>query len=497
MARSDTFIRRFDLWTEDQHRQANAIRERAQSGELKLFRLAWADIHGVSRTKIVTLPAFLGALENGYNTNVATSTLDPSGARVFASFTQGGGMNLEEMTGSPNLTIVPDPATFRVLPWEPQVGWILCDEYFTSGRPFHFAPRQLLRQQLERLRDRNWRSVVGLEVEWYLLKLADGPLRSENVGSPGVRGRAPATHPVEAGYSFHSETNLDILHPVIASLAEALEGLGLPLRSIENEWGPGQLECTFGPDDALAAADNLILFRTATRQICRRLGFLATFMTRPKLQGYCSSGWHLHQSLVEASSGRNLFVPDSESELLSPLGHAYLGGLTHNALSATLFANPTVNGYRRFRLNSLAPDRVAWCSDHRGAMLRVLGGRDNPASRIENRIGEPFANPYLYILSQILGGLDGIDHNRDPGPSDADPYAAARPMLPKSLKEAVQLMRETSLYRETLGPIFVDYYAQLKLTELSRFETFLSTNNIALDSEETTEWEQDEYLDFF
>ena len=107
------------------------------------LRLAWADPHGASRAKAVTLPAFIGALDSGYNINVATTTLDSANARTFASFTRGGGMGLPEMTGSPNLTIVPDPETFRMLPWAPGVGWILCDEYFNSSVPFHFSPRQV------------------------------------------------------------------------------------------------------------------------------------------------------------------------------------------------------------------------------------------------------------------------------------------------------------------------------------------------------------------
>ena len=96
----------------------------------------------------------------------------------------------------------------------------------------------------------------------------------------------------------------------------------MPLRSIENEWGPGQLECTFAARPALEAADHAMLFRTATRQICRRMGYFATFMARPALKGYYSSGWHLHQSLVDGKSGRNLFMPEREGECLSPLGRA-------------------------------------------------------------------------------------------------------------------------------------------------------------------------------
>ncbi len=153
MTQSQGFIEKHGLWTEDQARQAADLKRRVQKDGLRFVRVAWADPHGASRAKAVTVPAFIAALENGYNINVATTTLDSAGARTFASFTRGGGMGLDEMTGSPNLTIVPDPATFRVLPWAPGVGWILCDEYFNSGVPFHFSPRQLLRKQLRRLQD--------------------------------------------------------------------------------------------------------------------------------------------------------------------------------------------------------------------------------------------------------------------------------------------------------------------------------------------------------
>jgi glutamine synthetase len=290
---------------------------------------------------------------------------------------------------------------------------------------------------------------------------------------------------------------MDRIHQPVAALADHLERLGLPLRSIEKEWGPGQLECTFAPTDALEAADNVILFRTATRQIARRLGYLATFMTRPRLPGFYSSGWHLHQSLVDAAGGGNVLMPTGDGQVLSPLGRSYLGGLMHNALPSTLFANPTINGYRRFRANSLAPDRVAWCTDHRGVMLRVLTGLNDPASRIENRIGEPSANPYLYVLSQIVAGLDGIENNRDPGPPDTDPYATKHPMLPKSLNDALLLMANEPLYRESLGGTFVDYYVKLKQAEIGRFEKFALENQVDPSSDDTTVWEQDEYFDFF
>ena len=463
---------------------------RRQVESLDLVRLVWADPHGASRAKAVTPAVFLDALANGYNINVATTTLDSASGRVFQSFTRGGGMGLEEMTGSPNLVIIPDPSTFRVLPWAKGVGWVLCDEYFRDGTPFHFSPRHILKRQLARLK--NTRLVIGLEVEWYLSRVIDDRLSDERVSEPGVRGRPVATAPFEPGFSYHSETNLDLMQPVLGELARAYAALGLPLRSIENEWGPGQVECTFSAQEALKSADDMLLFRTATRQLCRRLGCFATFMCRPALKGHYSSGWHLHQSLVDGQ-GDNVFA--AKKGLLSKTGEAWLAGLLERAAASSAFATPTVNGYRRYRPNSLAPDRAGWGYDHRGAMVRVLGGQGDPGTRLENRLGEPAANPYLYIASQIVCGLDGIERKLAPGARDDDPYAAERPLLPKGLGDALEALEKSALYRRELGDVFIGYFLRLKRSELNRFLDW-QKNNSAPEGE-PTEWEQNEYFDFF
>jgi glutamine synthetase len=495
VSKSAGFIERYGLWTDEQRRQAEEIKRRIGQDDLHLVRLAWADPYGASRAKAVTPAAFLAALTGGYNINVATSTLDAAGARTFSSFTRGGGMELPEMTGSPNLVIVPDPNTFRVLPWAPEIGWVLCDEYFTSGVPFHFSPRHLLRKQLGRLGRKGMELIVGLEIEWYLLRAAE-PLTHDHIGAPGMRGRPIKTAPIEPGYVLHSETNMDAMQDALSGLVAAFEKIGLPLRSIENEWGPGQVESTFAARPAMEAADQALLFRTATRQVCRRMGYFATFMCRPALKGCCSSGWHLHQSLVERKTGRNAFIPESEREHLSPLGLAFVAGLLEHAGASSAFATPTVNGYRRFRPNSLAPDRATWCYDHRGVMVRVLGGVEDAATRVENRLGEPAANPYLYIASQIVAGLHGIDNGRDPGRPDEEPYSANRPMLPTSLPAALDALERDSAFGSELGSIFVNYYLRLKRNETGRFAHWLKENGMNA-GEEPTQWEQNEYFDFF
>jgi glutamine synthetase len=492
-----TFIEQHGLWSEEQRRLAGEIARRVEAEKLRYVRLAWSDTHGYVRAKTLTMPTFLAALTAGYNIGVATTTLDSAGARVFASFTRGGGMGLTEMTGSPNLTVVADPQTFRTLPWAPGTAWILCDEYFNDGTPFHFAPRQLLRKALKKLGDRGCSSVIGAEIEWYLLRVAEEHLSEENVGVPGTRGRPIKTRPAEPGYHYHSESNMDLMQPVFDVLGDAFEALGLGLRSIENEWGPGQVECTFAPRSALEAADNVLLFRTATRQVCRRLGYFATFMARPALKGFYASGWHLHQSLVDAASGANLLMPEKPGEVLSPLGQSYLAGLLHYAVPSTVFATPTVNGYRRFKPNSLAPDRATWAYDNRGAMIRVLGGADDPATRLENRMGEPAANPYLFILSQVITGLAGMDGKLTPPAATDEPYAADRPLLPKNLPEALDALEREPLFRRELGDTFIDYFLALKRTEAGRYERSLKDSGEVAQSDEPSTWEQNEYFDFF
>jgi glutamine synthetase len=322
-------------------------------------------------------------------------------------------------------------------------------------------------------------------------------LSEENVGVPGIRGRPIETWPVEPGYHYHSESNMDLMQPVFDALGDAFEALGLGLRSIENEWGPGQVECTFAPRSALEAADNVLLFRTATRQVCRRLGYFATFMARPALKGFYASGWHLHQSLIDAESGANLLMPEKSGEVLSPLGQSYLAGILHHAVPSTVFATPTVNGYRRFKPNSLAPDRATWAHDNRGAMIRVLGGAGDPATRLENRIGEPAANPYLFILSQIVTGLAGMDGKLQPPAATDEPYAADRPLLPKSLPEALDALDQEPLFRRELGDTFIAYFLALKRTEAGRYQRSLEESGEVAQNDEPSTWEQNEYFDFF
>lgn len=143
------FMERHKLWTESEEQKAESIKTQIPepgANRVRPIRLVWSDTHGHSRAKLISPEVFIQALENGYTTNVATYTLDASGGRVFQSFTDGGAMGLKRMTGSPNILLVPDPSTFRVLPWATGIGWVICDEYFLDDHPFYFSCRQVLQK---------------------------------------------------------------------------------------------------------------------------------------------------------------------------------------------------------------------------------------------------------------------------------------------------------------------------------------------------------------
>jgi glutamine synthetase len=330
---------------------------------------------------------------------------------------------------------------------------------------------------------------AGLEVEFHLFKLENPRLALEDATWPP---RAPEVSLLNQGYQYLTESRFDQLDAALAPIWRGVAALGMPLRSLEVELGPSQCEFTFRPQTGLAAADTMVLFRTAAKQIARRHGLFASFMCRPALPNLFSSGWHLHQSLLERGRKVNAFAGD-ERDGLSATGVHFLGGLLTHAHAAAAFTTPTVNGYKRYRPYTLAPDRAIWARDNRGVMVRVLGAAGDPATRLENRVGEPAANPYLYIAAQIHAGLDGIAQRRDPGPSADTPYETKAQALPKNLGEALAALRADATFRKDFGAGFIDYYARLKEAEFARFTAEAGGETVG----DVTAWERNEYFDLF
>jgi glutamine synthetase len=477
-----SFVARHALWSEEQKEAAKQLRRIAEEKNLETIRLSFADQHGILRGKTLVASEALASLENGCSITTTLLAKDTSHKTVFPVWTAGGGFGMKEMEGAADALMVADPATFRVLPWSPGTGWVLCDIHFADGRPVPFSTRQLYRSVLDRLGTRGFDFVAGLEVEFHLFKLDETHMAPEDAGQPG---RPPSVSLLSHGYQYLTEQRFDMMEPALDIIRRDIIALGLPLRSVEVEYGPSQCEFTFAPTKGLEPADNMVLFRSAVKQIARRHGYHATFMCRPKLPNVFASGWHLHQSLAARSSGENAFMAKEDGATLSTFGRHYLGGLLAHARASAVFTTPTINGYKRYRSYSLAPDRAIWGKDNRGVMIRVLGGANDPATRLENRIGEPAANPYLYMASQILSGLDGVDRALDPGASADTPYETKAEALPKSLREAVFALNDDPFFREALGAGFVDYYVRIKNAEIERFQA------------EVSDWEHREYFEMF
>ncbi|HXE16782.1 MAG TPA: glutamine synthetase family protein [Stellaceae bacterium] len=478
-----SFVAKHELRSKDQAKRADDVLKRIAADKIEVVRLSIADQHGVLRGKAVTAAEMPGAMENGWSFSTTLLLKDTSHRTVYPVFSAGGGFGMKEMEGAADLVMVPDPSTFRVLPWAPHSGWMLCDLYFPDGRKMPLSTRQLYRDLLDRLGDAGYDYVAGLEVEFHIFKLDDPSLKPTDTGQPGQPGNPPAVSLLTQGYQYLTELRYDQLDPVFEILRRDLAALDLPLRSLEVEFGPSQVELTFPAGTGMAPADNMILFRSAAKQICRRYGYLASFMCRPRLPNVMSSGWHLHQSLRDRKTGKNAFT--DETALLSPVGRHYLAGLLEHAAAAASFTTPTVNGYKRYRPYSLAPDRAIWGSDNRGTMLRVIGAPGDTITHIENRAGEPAANPYLYMGSQIASGLDGIGRGLEPPQAANNPYETEATMLPRHLGEALEALRGNDCLRDGFGAAFVDCYRQIKEAELARYLLDVS------------DWEQREYFDLF
>ena len=494
-ASAASFVERHGLWTDEQTRAAKAVDQAIKKNKLELVRFSFADQHGVLRGKTAVAEDAPALMRSGVTMTTTLLAKDTAHKTAYPVFTPGGGFGMAEMQGAGDFVMVADPATFRVLPWSqnnvaPNTGWLLCDICFSNGKPVPFSTRQVLRDALARLKAVGFDYLAGLEVEFHLFKLENPRLAPADATWPP---QAPEVSLLNQGYQYLTETRFDQIDQALAPIRRGILGLGMPLRSLEVELGPSQCEFTFRPQTGLAAADTMILFRAAAKQIARRNGYLASFMCRPALANIFSSGWHLHQSLIDRKRRINAFAGD-DREGLSATGLNFLGGLLAHAQAAAAFTTPTINGYKRYRAYTLAPDRAIWARDNRGVMVRVLGQPGDPATHLENRVGEPAANPYLYMASQIYSGLDGMAQRSDPGPSADTPYETEAPALPKTLGEALAALRADAVFRKDFGSAFIDYYAHLKAAELARFTA--EAGGEGRDGD-VTAWEQNEYFDLF
>jgi glutamine synthetase len=475
------FIARTGLDRPERAEQLEAILAQIREHNIDVVRFAFVDTQGITRIRPIEARHFAQVARNGAPFTVALRAMDSANNIFQPVFSRDGGFGRAEMGGAGDMLAVPDLATFRVLPWAERTGWILGDLYLSSGERCPYDPRFMMQQACDALAGQGYSFIGGVEVECHVLRVDNPNVSLADCTQPPT---PPSVSAIRHGYQYMSELVVDELQPVIRPIREALLGMGLPLRTLEAEWGPGQLEITLDPLQGVGAADAMIMLRSTVKQVARRMGLVASFMTKPGLPNIFSSGWHLHQSLGDLGTGRNAFA--SEDSLLSPTGLHYIGGVLDHVRAGTAFSNPTINGYKRLNANPLAPKRAVWSYDNKGAMCRVMGGPGDSSSHLENRSGEPAANPYLYMASQIFAGLDGMKNQTDPGPPLDDPYGQmSKPLLPTNLNEAIDALADSALYRETMGSEFIDHFVAMKRHEIGRFQAYV------------TDWEHREYFEAF
>lgn len=449
----------------------DSVLEHIRSEAIHTVRVLFTDQHGLLRGKAIAASTMATVFENGIGVPGSLLHKDLRGNHVIGLWEPTGHRQLDELVGARNIVLRPDPNTFRPIPWmEPGTAVVLSDLETTSGAPIELSTRQIYRKALSSL-DSQHRFRAGLELEFHLFRCDD----------------SGELHNSHQGWDLLGEEGLDRLQPILEALRRCLSELGMPPATIEIEHGPSQVELTFEPAIGLEIADQAVLVRTAIRHTARRHGHQATFMSRPSIGGdNFPSGWHVHQSLVSDSNLDSLFVPPDSEQLLSPIGEHFVAGILRNASAACLLTTPTVTGYKRYRPNAVTPDRITWSNEHRGAMIRVVGGTGDPSTRIENRAGDPAANPYLLLASQVISGIDGLTNQLVPPPPTDSPYATnAGVALPRTLGEAVTEFDQSDVFQAALGGDVVDYLVALKRAEWHRF------------SQAVTDWEQREYFDRF
>lgn len=358
-----------------------------------------------------------------------------------------------------DMRVMPDPDSLRLVPWAPcPTAQIIHDCYYANGSPVQIAPRYVLKRVINLFRKRGWQPVIAPEVEFYLVKPntdADYPLE------PPV-GRSGRQQPARRLLSIDA---LNEFEDVIEDIYDFSEAQGLDIETLIHEDGVAQIEVNFVHGDPMNLADQVFLFKRTAREAAYRHGMYATFMAKPH-QNQPGSAIHLHQSLLDRDTGKNIFANSRGKP--TKLFLQYIAGLQSYMPTAMPLLAPNVNSYRRIARYDSAPINTHWGYDNRTVGLRVPLSAPE-AMRVENRIPGSDANPYLAIAATLAAGYLGIMEKLAPEePLKTDAYDLPY-NLPRDLQSALRLFRDCKPLANVLGDSFVELYAQIKELE---YETF-------------------------
>ena len=430
-----------------------AAREWCRTRRIDDIECIIPDQAGVARGKLMPTPKFFGGNPMTLPASMFTQTITGDYPEEEEAFTEG-------LTDS-DLIFRPDFSTLAVVPWASDpTAQVIHDAFHKDGKPFEIAPRNVLKRVVALYADRGWRPVVAPEMEFYLVKPnidPDYPLEPP-IGRSGRPERA------RQAYSIAAVNEFEELFDDVYQFSEAQ---GLEIDTLAHEDGTAQMEINLRHGDPVELADQVFLFKRTIREAALRHKMYATFMAKP-IAHEPGSAMHIHHSVVDIETGKNIFAESAENEL-TPAFLSYIAGLQTYIPRVMCIMAPYVNSYRRLIRNTSAPINVRWGYDNRTVGLRVpLSDPEN--RRVENRVPSSDANPYLAIAASLacgyLGVAKGLEPDRPTDGTNRDPNFA----LPRSILEAVRLLENTPELVEIFGESFVRTYRAIKETE---YETFM------------------------
>lgn len=423
----------------------------AKDRGIRYFLISYTDLFGIQRAKLVPASAIRSMCEDG------------AGFAGFATW-------LDMSPADPDLFAKPDPSSLIQLPWKPEVGWLAADLWM-GGKEVEQGPRNILRRLINDAAKDGLQMKTGVECEFFLI-------------SPC--GTSPADEGDKQAKPCYDQSALMRRYEVITEICDAMLQLGWKPYQNDHEDANGQFEMNWQYDDALLTADRHAFFKYMTRSIAEKHGFRATFMPKP-FPHLTGSGCHAHVSIWK--NGDNIFADTGDELGMSQSGYNFIGGLIHSAEGMAAITNPTVNSYKRINAPrtlsgaTWSPNSVTYTGNNRTHMIRIPDG-----GRLEFRLADGAANPYLLQAAILAAGLDGIRNKRDPGKRlDINMYTEGHlagdvKKLPLNMLDAIRALDGSEVMKQAFGS-FVPSYLKLKMEEWNDYSRHL------------TQWERDNTLD--
>jgi glutamine synthetase type III len=428
--------------------------EIAESKGIRYFLVAFVDLFGVMRAKIVPATAMNSVAKSG------------AGFAGFATW-------LDMTPADPDVLVMPEQDSLIQLPWKPEVAWVTGD-LVMGGKPVEQNPRQVLKRVIADAAKLGYELKTGVECEYFLIT-PDG----QAISDAADRQSKPC----------YDQQALMRRYDVVAEICDAMVSLGWKPYQNDHEDANGQFEMNWEFDNALRTADKHAFFKFMVKSIAEKHGLRATFMPKP-FSNLTGSGCHVHVSLWSTKDGACVFEDESDELGLSKAAYYFIGGVIHSAEGLCAITNPVVNSYKRINAPptlsgaTWSPNTVTYAGNNRTHMIRIPD-----AGRFELRLPDGAANPYLMQAALLAAGLDGIRAQRDPGKRlDINMYthgheAKDAKKLPLNLLDALRALEQSAVLKEALGASAVSSYVKLKYGDWNAYARHL------------TDWERETTLD--